>query len=43
LQQGGCHPWTSYSASFDSVTLRTYSRVAAGAKSIFPIAGSDGC
>jgi V8-like Glu-specific endopeptidase len=43
LHQGGCHPWTSYSASFDSVTLRTYSRVAAGAKSIFPIAGSDGC
>jgi V8-like Glu-specific endopeptidase len=44
LHQGGCYPWTSYSAAFGPATERTYSsathRVGA---STFPAAGSDGC
>jgi V8-like Glu-specific endopeptidase len=44
LHQGGCHPWTSYSAAFGAVTSRTYSSATGGATaSTFPSAGSDGC
>jgi len=44
FHQGGCHTWTSYSAAFGPVTMRTYSEAAtAGKASRFPSAGSDGC
>ncbi len=44
LHQGGCYPWTSYSAPFGPATLRTYTSAAAGGKvSVFPGPESDGC
>ena len=44
LHQGGCHPWTSYSAAFGPATLRAYTRATTRAPaSTFPSAGSDGC
>lgn len=44
LHQGGCHPWTSYSAAFGPATLRTASRAARGSDdSTFPPVGTDGC
>jgi hypothetical protein len=44
LHQGGCYPWTSYSAPFGPDTLRTYADAAGGGQaSIFPDPESDGC
>jgi hypothetical protein len=43
LNQGGCHPWTSYSAPFDSTTLETAAKAAGSAPARFPLASSDGC
>lgn len=44
LHQGGCFPWTSYSAAFGPAVRRVASAAATGAAaSTFPIAGSDGC
>jgi V8-like Glu-specific endopeptidase len=44
LHQGGCEPWTSYSAAFGSVTVRTDTRAATGTDaSVFPTPNSDGC
>ena len=44
LHQGGCEPWTSYTAPFGSVTLRTYAAAARGSRTpSFPGPESDGC
>lgn len=44
LHQGGCDPWTSYSAAFGPTTLAIASSAATGAgSSTFPPVGSDGC
>lgn len=44
LHQGGCEPWTSYSAPFGTDTLRTYSAAVRGHRtSGFPGPESDGC
>jgi hypothetical protein len=44
LHQGGCYPWTSYTAAFGAATVRAYSSAAKGAKaSVFPPPDSDGC
>ena len=44
LHQGGCEPWTSYSAPFGAATLRTYAAAARGARTAaFPGPESDGC
>lgn len=44
LHQGGCFPYTSYSAPFDASTIRTFDRAADGAPAdTLPAAGSDGC
>ena len=44
LHQGGCKPWTSYSAPFGPDTLRTYAAAARGTRtSSFPGPESDGC
>jgi V8-like Glu-specific endopeptidase len=44
LHQGGCYTWTSYSAAFGPVTLRTETGAAAGTNaSTFPSPGRDGC
>jgi hypothetical protein len=44
LHQGGCEPWTSYSAPFGADTLRTYAGAVRGDRtSDFPGPESDGC
>ncbi len=44
LHQGGCEPWTSYSAPFGTDTLRTYAAAARGEMtSAFPGPEGDGC
>jgi hypothetical protein len=44
LHQGGCYPWTSYSAPFGADTLRTYTSAVNGTKtSAFPGPERDGC
>ena len=44
LHQGGCYPWTSYSAPFRADTLRTYAAAANGGKtSVFPGPEHDHC
>ena len=44
LYQGGCEPWTSYSAPFGPDTLRTYAATVRGARTTtFPGPESDGC
>ena len=44
IHLGGCYPWTSYSAPFDSTTLETAAKAAAGsAPARFPLTSSDGC
>jgi hypothetical protein len=44
LHQGGCYPWTSYTAAFGTATARSYASAARRAKaSVFPPPDSDGC
>ncbi len=44
LHQGGCFPWTSYSAPFDSATAAVFARAATGgAADVLPVPGGDGC
>ena len=44
LHQGGCYPWTSYSAPFGTATARTYAEAAKGAVTAeLPPPESDGC
>jgi hypothetical protein len=44
LHQGGCYPWTSYSAPFGPATTRTYDGAVNGAEtSVLPPPESDGC
>jgi len=44
LHQGGCEPWTSYSAPFGADTLRTYGATVRGDRTAdFPGPESDGC
>ncbi len=44
LHQGGCYPWTSYTAPFGAATQRLAARAASGqAASTFPTPGGDGC
>ncbi len=44
LHQGGCEPWTSYSAPFGTVTFRTFAAAARGSRTEeFPGPESDGC
>jgi hypothetical protein len=44
LHQGGCYPWTSYSAPFGSATSRTYDSAAKGTgTTVLPPPESDGC
>lgn len=44
LHQGGCFPWTSYSAPFDSATAAVFTRAATGgAADVLPVPGGDGC
>jgi hypothetical protein len=44
LHQGGCEPWTSYSAPFGPDVLRTYAAVVRGTRTTtFPGPESDGC
>ena len=44
LHQGGCYPWTSYSAPFGPATARTYAAAAKGAETAeLPPPESDGC
>ena len=44
LHQGGCYPWTSYSAPFGPATARTYAAAAKGADTAaLPPPESDGC
>jgi hypothetical protein len=44
LHQGGCYPWTSYTAPFDASTQRLAVQAASGqAASTFPTPGGDGC
>jgi V8-like Glu-specific endopeptidase len=44
LHQGGCEPWTSYSAPFGSDARQTYAAAVRGARTTtFPGPESDGC
>jgi len=44
LHQGGCEPWTSYSAPFGAATRQAYSAAVRGRRTtVFPGAESDGC
>ncbi len=44
LHQGGCYPWTSYTAPFGPDTARTYAGAARGAETpALPPPESDGC
>lgn len=44
LHQGGCYPWTSYTAPFDAATQRLALQAASGGlASTFPTPGGDGC
>jgi hypothetical protein len=44
LHQGGCYPWTSYSAPFGSAATRTYDGAIGGDRTVvLPPPEGDGC